>query len=276
MRSVRKRERFILSHYLKMLRIPFPTTGTTENITLFRGGKRSRRDALKDVSNSIPVVTILKRPSPAPPARQPPAPAPAPPPVTILMKPKRQAANPQARGTQASSSPASAAPVPAPKARSAAHVSFAVVVPADHSPRRRGVGRTAPPAPGTGFRPERMVRLPTVIIHEPVWWDNWTDVDHPRTSYGEMLDVPHVNWRGKMDVDDLVRFYPKERSAEQMLRKLRCLERSRTNRHSAAARRHGRSGQKAAKACSRTTPTTPPRSASATCPTSPPHAIYFF
>jgi hypothetical protein len=30
-----------------MFRIPFPSTGT-ENITLFRGGKRARRDALKD------------------------------------------------------------------------------------------------------------------------------------------------------------------------------------------------------------------------------------
>jgi hypothetical protein len=32
-----------------MLHIPFPSIGT-ENITFFRGGKRARRDALKDGS----------------------------------------------------------------------------------------------------------------------------------------------------------------------------------------------------------------------------------
>jgi len=37
----------LFSPIVKMLRVPFPSTGT-ENITLFRGGKRARRDALKD------------------------------------------------------------------------------------------------------------------------------------------------------------------------------------------------------------------------------------
>lgn len=119
-----------------------------------------------------------------------------------------------------------------------------------------------------------MVRLPKVIVHEPVWWDNWTDVHHPGTSYGEMLDVPPVNWRGKMDVDDLVRFYPKERSAEQTMRRLRCLERSKTSRRS-AARRHGGSRQKAGKASSQATPATLSRSASATCLTSSPHSYFY-
>jgi hypothetical protein len=118
-----------------------------------------------------------------------------------------------------------------------------------------------------------MVRTPKVIIHEPVWWDQWTDVDHPGTSYGEMLDVPPVNWRGKLNVEDLVRFYPKERSAEQTMRRLRQLERNKSTSRRSAARRHGYS-QKGKKARSQATPTTPPRSASAT-PTSPPHSFYF-
>lgn len=119
-----------------------------------------------------------------------------------------------------------------------------------------------------------MVRLPKVIVHEPVWWDSWTDVHHPGTSYGEMLDVPPVNWRGKLDFDDLVRFYPKERSAEQTLRKLRCLERSKTNRRS-AARRHGGSRQKAEMARSQAAPTALSRSTSAARPTSSPDSYFY-
>ena len=119
-----------------------------------------------------------------------------------------------------------------------------------------------------------MVRVPKVVIHEPVWWDQWTDVHHPGTSYGEMLDVPPVNWRGKLDVEDLARFYPKEWFAEQVARRLRQLERSEINSRRAAARRNGFSRQKAKKGRSQATPTTPPRSASPT-PTSPPHSFYF-
>ena len=119
-----------------------------------------------------------------------------------------------------------------------------------------------------------MVRVPKVVIHEPVWWDQWTDVHHPGTSYGEMLDVPPVNWRGKLDVEDLARFYPKEWFAEQVARRLRQLERSEINSRRAAARRNGFSRQKAKKGRSQAIPTTPPRSASPT-PTSPPHSFYF-
>ena len=42
-----REEKILLSHQPNMLRVPFPSSGT-ENITLFRGGKRARRDALKD------------------------------------------------------------------------------------------------------------------------------------------------------------------------------------------------------------------------------------
>ncbi|KAH9044991.1 hypothetical protein EDB83DRAFT_2523637 [Lactarius deliciosus] len=237
-----------------MLRIPFPSTGT-ENVTLYRGRKRARRDALKDLTNSVP-VTILKRPIPL--ARQQ---LPPPPVVKILTNPERQAATaPAIRAHPYCITSPSPAPTPVPNARSAAHVSFAIVVPGDFSPRRRGGDSTAPSVPKAGFRPERMVRLPKVIIHAPVWWDQWTDVHHPGTSYGEMLDVPPLNWRGKMDSDDLARYYPKERAAERILQMLRHLERGGTGHRS---RRHGRSGscQKAEKARSKATPAAAPSSA---------------
>ncbi|KAI9461913.1 hypothetical protein BJY52DRAFT_1355952 [Lactarius psammicola] len=239
-----------LSSYLGLLTLPF-VSSLCPPLVFF-----------EPVSNSVP-ITILKRPTP--PTRQPVILAP-PPVAKILINPKRQAATVIQAATYQIVSPA---PIP-PKPQSEAHVSFAVVIPADYSPRRRGGGRAAPPTPvtGTGFRPERMVRLPKVIIHEPVWWDHWTDVHHPGTSYGQMLDVPPLNWRGKLDINDLVRYYPKERSAEQALRILRALERSKTSRRS-AARRHECSCQKAEKARSQATPATPRPSTSATCPTAP-------
>lgn len=215
------------------------------------------------VTNFIP-ITILKRPTP--PAREPP---PAPPPVKILMNPKRHAAT--AQGVQAPSSQnASPAPIPAHKARPEAHVSFAIVVPPDFSPRK-----SARSAPKTPFRPQLMVRLPKVVIHEPVWWDQWTDVELPGTSHGKMLDVPPLNWRGKLDVEDLVHFYPEERTAEQAKRRLRQLERAKTSRREAAARRHGCSCQKTEKkARSQATPAASRSSASAAPPDSLPSSFY--
>ncbi|KAI9430813.1 hypothetical protein H4582DRAFT_1350186, partial [Lactarius indigo] len=250
---------------LKMLRIPFPSTGT-ENITLYRGRKRARRDALKEVTNSAP-ITILKRPIPL--ARQQPPPPPV---VKILMNPKRQVATPPVKvHPYCIPSPP---PTPVPNDRPAAHVSFAVVVPADFSPRRRDGDCAAPSVPKVGFRPERMVRLPKVVIHEPVWWDQWADVHHPGTSHGEMLDVPPVNWRGKMDPDDLARYYPKEWAVERILQMLRRLERGETGHRS---RRHGCSGscQRAQKARSQAIPATPTSTASAADPTPPPHSLFF-
>ncbi|KAF8257567.1 hypothetical protein EI94DRAFT_1277406 [Lactarius quietus] len=82
-------------------------------------------------------------------------------------------------------------------------------------------------------------------------------------SCGEMLNVPPVNWCGKLDVDNLVRFYPEERSAEQTTRRSRYLERSTTSRRS-AARRHGCSCQTPENVHPQAAHVTPPRSPSAT------------
>jgi hypothetical protein len=83
--------------------------------------------------------------------------------------------------------------------------------------------------------------LPKIVIHEPLWWDSWTDVHHPKTSYGEKLDVPAVNSHGKMYEDDLARYYPKDYSADQTVQRLRSMVRS--GRRLAAARRRERARQ---------------------------------
>ena len=156
----------------------------------------------------------------------------------------------------------SPAPIPAPKARSTAHVSFALVLPLDYSPRRRGDARAASSAPKTLFKPERMVRLPKVVIHSPVWGDKPAKVDHPGSSCGTMLEVPNLNrQRMRMDLEDLIRFYPDEWAVEHNRRVQRARERRARN---AAARRQA----------SQATPTTPPRSGSVATPTSPP--IHFY
>jgi hypothetical protein len=68
--------------------------------------------------------------------------------------------------------------------------------------------------------------LPKVVIHKPLSWDSWTDVHHPGTSYGQMLDVPATNNCGKMYEDDMARYYPKDYSAEQTVQRLRSMVRS--------------------------------------------------
>ena len=165
------------------------------------------------MTNSVPVVTILKRPTP--PARQPPAPAPVSRIVRILMNPKRHAS-----GAKAASS-----------------------------------------APKTLFRPERMVRLPKVIVHPPVWGDKPAKVDHPGSSCGVMLEAPVLNCRMRMDLEDLLRFYPDEWAVEHNERVQRA--RDRRARHAAARRQASRGNS-----------TTPSRSGSVATPTSPPLPFY--
>ncbi|KAF8494326.1 hypothetical protein F5888DRAFT_651601 [Russula emetica] len=80
-----------------------------------------------------------------------------------------------------------------------------------------------------------------------------TGADKTLTSSGEMLSVPLVDWRGRLDEDELARYYPKEHSKEQFVHRLRSMVRS-GNRSAAARRRdHARRRRQTA-----TTTTTPP------------------
>jgi len=69
-----------------------------------------------------------------------------------------------------------------------------------------------------------MVQLPKIVIHEPVWWDHWTDVHHPGTSHGEMLAVPRLTSRSKLTPEDAKYYWPGERDIEHIKQKLRELE----------------------------------------------------
>lgn len=62
-----------------------------------------------------------------------------------------------------------------------------------------------------------------------------TGIDTTLTSSGEMLGVPLVDWRGRLEDDELARYYPKEHSKEQFAQRLRSMVRS--GHRSAAARR---------------------------------------
>ncbi len=235
------------------------------------------------VSNTRLVAT-LKRPTQP---RQPLEPLkPLPPVVKILMNPERQAATSQSIPTLPSQNPSQAPLPPAvSEDRSEAESFVLVVLEEDFPPTRRDnpKSKTTTSVPSTGFRPELMVQLPTIVVHEPMWWDSWTDVHHPGSTYGTMLDVPEVNWRGRMDVEDLDRFYPKKRrSTELIMRKLRHLE-SNTTTHRCAIRkgrvyhRPGCPHLKAEKVQSPASPTSPSSTLeSAIQPTSPsPHSIIY-
>ena len=97
-----------------------------------------------------------------------------------------------------------------------------------------------------------------------------TGGDTPIKSSGEMLGVPLVDWRGRLEEDELARYYPKDHAKEQFAHRLRSMVRSGSR--SAAARRRDqarRRGQTATTATTTTTaipPSIPPPSSSATNP----------
>jgi hypothetical protein len=174
----------------------------------------------------------------------------SPPRITILSNPARArslASTEKSQNTQ--------------NASGAAHVlkralnSISILKAPASAQSRRGVGtatsatskwacpRFSPPKTGKpatkttkGERKEKAKPLPKIVIHEPDSWDVWRDVLQPGTSYGDFLDVPAVNGRGKMYDEDFARFYPREYSADQTMRRLRKMVRS-GNRQSAAGRR---------------------------------------
>ena len=73
-----------------------------------------------------------------------------------------------------------------------------------------------------------------------------TGADTTMTSSGDMLGVPLVDWRGRLDEDELSRYYPKEHAKKQFMHKLHSMARS-GNRLAAARRRdHARRRRQAA------------------------------
>ncbi|KAI0255611.1 hypothetical protein BJV78DRAFT_1350436 [Lactifluus subvellereus] len=228
---------------------PFSFSGVPEPkyVILTRGGARTRRDAsaaLGDVTNLPSGPLPPTRPpltSSSLPVRKPP------PPVTIFTNPARRARPPSAQEVQTTQPQNHPSPAPkrapasilkAPVPAQARGSSVAAAAGVETRNRTRPTTKLADPAKGE-HRPKQL--LPKIVIHEPFWWDSWTDVHQPGSSYGETLDVPAINRCGKMYEDDMARYYPTEYSAEQTMERLRSMVRS--GRRLAAARRRERARQ---------------------------------
>lgn len=161
---------------------------------------------------------------------------------TILTNPARAPPSPSTQNTQNSQDASVAAlnPKPALPLKSILKASrptqvlqgggaAAAAAPKQARPTRASAPASSAPDPGEpggdAAKDERD-QLPTIIIHEPVSWDVWVDVDRPGTSKGGMLGVPKVNVRGKLRERDIARYYPNERDTEQIARRLRSMARS--------------------------------------------------
>ena len=86
-----------------------------------------------------------------------------------------------------------------------------------------------------GQNAKAKVLLPEVVVHGPVSYEAQvktgghylgTGMGADTTSHGEILGVPVVNSRSRLQENDLARYYPKEHAAEQIVRRLRSMVRS--------------------------------------------------
>ena len=83
-----------------------------------------------------------------------------------------------------------------------------------------------------------------------------TGAETTMTSSGKMLGVPLVDWRGRLEEDELARYYPKEHAKEQFVHRLHSMVRS--GNRSAAARRRDYARRRGQTATSATTTTASP------------------
>jgi hypothetical protein len=98
-----------------------------------------------------------------------------------------------------------------------------------------------------------------------------TGADTTMKSSGEMLGVPLVDWRGRLDEDELARYYPKEHAKEQFAQRLRSMVRS--GNRSAAARRRDRARRRGQAATTTTATATPPPIAPPSSSATHPHRV---
>jgi hypothetical protein len=113
------------------------------------------------------------------------------------------------------------------------------------------------PAPDTAKK--SILLLPDIIIQEYSQGvqdlDSSTGTDTTVTRRGEMLGVPLVDWRGRLDEDELVRYYPQEHANEQFACRLQSMVRSKTRSAAARRRDHTRRRRQAAPTTAPTSPT---------------------
>ncbi len=117
--------------------------------------------------------------------------------------------------------------------------------------------RLSKPAPDTTKK--SILLLPDIIIQESsqgVWdLDSSTGTDMTVTRRGEMLGVPLVDWRGRLDEDELARYQPQEHANEQFARRLQSMVRSKTRSAAARRRDHARRRRQTAPTTAPTSPT---------------------
>ncbi|KAI0277788.1 hypothetical protein BGY98DRAFT_1176901 [Russula aff. rugulosa BPL654] len=105
------------------------------------------------------------------------------------------------------------------------------------------------PAPVTDSNPDAVKENVKVkfVLFDIVVQETGQGVRDPETgrgadttmmNSGEMLSIPLVDWRGRLDEDELSRYYPREHAKEQFVHRLRSMVRS--GNRSAAARRRDR------------------------------------
>lgn len=99
-----------------------------------------------------------------------------------------------------------------------------------------------------------------------------TGSDTPIKSTGEMLGVPLVDWRGRLDEDELARYYPKDHAKEQFANRLRSMVRSGSR--SAAARRRDQARRRRQTAPTATTTAIPPPIAPPSSSATNPHRVF--
>jgi len=87
-----------------------------------------------------------------------------------------------------------------------------------------------------------------------------TGANTTTTSGGDMLGVPLIDWRGRLDEDELSRYYPKEHAKEQFVQRLHSMARS--GNRSAAARRRDQARRRRQTATTASVTATPPSIAS--------------
>ncbi len=134
--------------------------------------------------------------------------------------------------------------------------------------RRRSSAPAPAPAPAADIRlsepapvtvKKSILLLPDIIIQESSQGiqdpDNSTGTDTTVRRCREMLGVPLVDWRGRLDEDELARYYPQEHANEQFARRLQSMVRSKTRSAAARRRDHARRRRQTAPTTAPTSPT---------------------
>ncbi|KAN0120835.1 hypothetical protein V8E52_004104 [Russula decolorans] len=163
--------------------------------------------------------------------------------ITVLSNPEKEKHEAHPRSTQRIKSIQNAlAAALAPKRLPTISITPISILKAPTSPPQAPA-----PAPAADPKPDvvKENRKVMFVVSEILAQETGQSICDPETGTGadtammssrEMLGVPLVDWRGRLDGDELARYYPKEHAKEQFVRRLHSMVRS-GNRSAAARRR---------------------------------------